>query len=273
MRFENLGIDKRVVEILNINRLFMATEIQSQTYKMAISGVDVVGVSKTGSGKTLAFLLPIINQILTSDKPYHTLIIAPTRELALQISDCISLFESLGIRHATLVGGGLFSSQVPALNNHPHIVVGTPGRIAKHILKTKNFKIGSIRKLILDEADRFFDQDFSEDLGVIASRLVKKNQALMFTATLTEKTKNLSKIFMRDPKIIGSFTKYECVETLKDSLVIIPEKYKLTVLCNYLKKCSESLSSVIVFSAMCRDSQRISELLKRMGLSSECLHG
>lgn len=110
MRFDELGIDRRIVEILNINRLTAPTEIQSQTYKMAANGLDIIGVSKTGSGKTLAFLLPAPSQVLLSDKPFHTLIITPTRELALQISDCISLFESLGVRHAALVGGEVFSS-------------------------------------------------------------------------------------------------------------------------------------------------------------------
>lgn len=271
MNFADLKVDGRLVDILKARGITVPTEIQCKTYPLAANGHDVIGISQTGSGKTLAFVLPILNQVLSTDKPFHTLMIAPTRELTQQIAGCIAMFESLEIRWSVLVGGEPFNDQVTSINARPHIVVGTPGRIAKHVEKTKNFKIGSIRKLVLDEADRFFDQDFAEDLGVIASKLLRKNQTLMFTATITDKTERLSNLFMKNPRIVGNPQKYEGVETLTDSYSFIPEKYKITALCNYLKR--EDHGSTIVFVSMCRDAQRLDALLRELGLSSRCLHG
>ncbi|KAI4290902.1 ATP-dependent RNA helicase DDX47/RRP3 [Pancytospora philotis] len=271
MVFGDLRLDQRIVDVLSSKGITEPTDIQRQTYTLAVSGNDVIGVSKTGSGKTLAFVLPVLSQILLTDKPFYTLIVTPTRELAQQISDCIALFEGLGVRQAVLIGGEPFSPQVDAINLYPHVVVGTPKRIVKHIEKTKNFKIAHVRKLVLDEADRFFEQDFGAELGAIAAALTQKNQALMFTATLTEKTSKLSTLFMRSPRCVGGAEQYEQVDTLRESVCIVPEKYKLTVLYNYLAR--EKHGAAIVFVAMCREAQKINAVLAELGLSSDCLHG
>lgn len=269
--FADLKIDSRIIKILKESGISTPTDIQSKTYPLAANGHDVIGVSQTGSGKTLAFVLPTVSQVLLSDKPFHTLIIAPTRELVMQTSSTLLLFESLGVRVATLVGGEIFSSQVNQINLHPHVIVGTPGRIVKHIEKTKNFKIGSIRKLILDEADRFFEQDFTSDLEKISEHLERKNQALMFTATLTDKTETLSKLFMRSPRVIGNTTRFEAVSSLKDYYAMVPDKYKNTVLVNYVRNNLQG--SKIIFVAMCSTAQKISTLLLEFGISCACLHG
>lgn len=272
MNFSDLKVDPRLIEILKTKNIETPTEIQRLTFPLAANGYDVIGVSQTGSGKTLAFILPLIDQILKCDRSFHTLIIAPTRELTQQISACVMLFESLGIRHSTLVGGEQFNAQVFSINKRPHIVIGTPGRIVKHITKTKNFRTEFFRKLVLDEADRFFEQDFTEDLQLIAERLGRKNQTLMFTATLTDKTESLSKLFMKAPRVIGTAAqKYECVETLDDCFSFMPEKHKLAVLCGHLR--AEGHGSRIVFVSMCASAQKLAALLQALGLSCECLHG
>lgn len=271
MDFTALKVNTEILEILKSNGIETPTEIQTKTYPLAANGYDVIGISQTGSGKTLAFVLPIISQILASNKPFHTLIIAPTREVTQQIAECIQLFSSLGIRSAILLGGEPISTQATALTAKPQIVVGTPGRIAKHITKTKNFKIGMVRKLVLDEADRFFEFDFLDDLNLIAEKLVKKTQALMFTATLTDKTRSLAHLFMKSPRIVQVSEGYAPNTTLAEYFTLIPEKYKLTVLCNYMD--SKRDLSAIVFVSMCTTVQKLTLLLKRSGISSECLHG
>lgn len=267
----NMKLNPEIVKILETKNIVSPTEIQLKTISMTKSGQDLIGVSQTGTGKTLAFLLPLISQILESQKPFHALIIVPTRELAQQISDCIWMFDKLNIRYALLLGGDKFSPQVDEINKKPHIIVGTPGRIVKHIEKTKNFKIKLIRKLVFDEADRFFEQDFISDLSVIKHKLERVNQTLMFTATMTEETEKLCSIFMRSPKIIEVSKKYENVKTLKDYYCFIPEKYKLVTLYNLLKENNNI--QIIVFTSLCSSAQKISSVLSRLGLLCECLHG
>lgn len=279
MDFASLKIDSRVIDILKSQCIEVATEVQAKTYPLAANGHDVIGVSKTGSGKTLAFVLPTVNQFLLSDKPFHTLILTPTRELALQTAQCLSLFHPLGLRHALLVGGEPLTPQAQALSKYPHVVVGTVGRVAKHIEKTKGFKIQSIRKLVLDEADRFFEQDFTKDLDLIMARLEKKNQTLMFTATLTEQVRSLSGIFMKSPHIIGHSSgapdapenSLSGVETLKESFVFVPEKYKIVTLCNYIR--THASDSIIVFVGMCITTHKVGSLLKKLEASCEYING
>ncbi len=270
MKFSELKLNNKIIELLCNKGITNPTEIQSQTYALCANGHDVIGISETGSGKTLAFLLPTVNQFILSEKTFHTLIITPTRELALQISEELNIFLPLGIRYATLIGGEMFSPQVESINKHPHIVIGTPGRIAKHILKNKNFKISRFRKLILDEADRFFENDFVSDLDLIAAKLEHKNQTLMFTATSTDKVEKLSKIFMKNPRIIGNNKVYEKVQTLEEFYIFIPEKYKITVLKYFLKK---NEGGTIVFVNMAINAERLVLFLKRYGYKCEGLYG
>lgn len=271
MGFETLKVAPELVKILSNHNILVPTDIQSKTFPAAANGHDIIGVSQTGSGKTLAFLLPILQQTVLTDKPFFTLILAPTRELCLQIFQTLQIFESLNIRSALLLGGDNFNLQVSAINKKPHIVIGTPGRVVKHIEKTKNFKIERFRKLVFDEADRFFEMDFVLDLETILKKMTKKNQTLMFTASLTEKTKSLAGIFMRSPKIYGNYEITENVSTISESFALVPEKYKLTVLYNFLKE-RENVS-IIVFVGLCSDSQKISLTLEKLGILCRYLHG
>jgi len=271
MGFETLKVAPELVKILSNRNILVPTDIQSKTFPAAANGHDIIGVSQTGSGKTLAFLLPILQQTILTDKPFFTLILAPTRELCLQIFQTLQIFDSLNIRSALLLGGDNFNLQVSDINKKPHIAIGTPGRVVKHIDKTKNFKIERFRKLVFDEADRFFEMDFVLDLETILKKMSKKNQTLMFTASLTEKTKSLAGIFMRSPKIYGNYEITENVSTISESFALVPEKYKLTVLYNFLKE-RENVST-IVFVALCSDSQKISLTLEKLGILCRCLHG
>ncbi|ELA42689.1 ATP-dependent rRNA helicase RRP3 [Vittaforma corneae ATCC 50505] len=271
MGFEEIKLNEKIIEKLKNRGIAEPTEIQRRTFPSAANGHDLIGISQTGSGKTFAFLLPIVQQILLSDKPFHALILVPTRELAQQIFDILSIFDGLNIRQALLSGGDNFNEQTNALNKKPHIVIGTPGRVAKHIEKTKNFHIERIRKLIFDEADRFFEQDFVQDLEIISKKLIKKNQTLMFTATLTDRCKDLANIFMRSPRIYSISENLVQIPTLLDSFAFIPEKYKLVVLYNHLQEYKHS--SVIVFVGLCSTSQKVGLTLAKLGLPCEYLHG
>jgi ATP-dependent RNA helicase DDX47/RRP3 len=138
-------------------------------------------------------------------------------------------------------------------------------------MKTKNFKIESIRKLVFDEADRFFEEDFVSDLELIKTKTIKLNQTLLFTANLTDKTQRLCTLFMKSPKIIEISNKYENIKTLKDYYCFIGEQYKLVTLHNLIKQNNDS--SIIVFTSLFSSTQKINSTLIKMGISSECRHG
>lgn len=269
--FEAVKLNSKIAEQLTAMGIQKLTEIQRMTFPSAANGHDIIGVSQTGSGKTLAFLLPLVQQILLSDKPFHALILVPTRELAAQISAALDNFGRLSIRSSLLLGGDDFNDQAKSLSKKPHIVIGTPGRITKHIQKTKNFHIERIRKLIFDEADRFFEQDFATDLEIIAKKLKMKNQTLMFTATLTERCRRLANLFMRTPKIYTLTETAQKIVTLAEGFILVPESYKLTLLYNYLAEHKDTPS--IVFFALCSTCQKIGTTLARLGISCEYLHG
>lgn len=271
MNFDDLTLNEKVIAALKEHNITKLTQIQKAVFPSAANGHDVIGVSQTGSGKTIAFLLPLIHQILLSDKPFHALILSPTHELALQIAEMLGIFKSLDIRHALLIGGDDFNTQANALSKRPHIIIGTPGRIVKHIEKTKGFHIERIRKLLFDEADCFFEKDFATDLAKISKKLIKKNQTLMFTATLTERCKKLANLFMRSPKIYNLLEPVDKISLLKENFIFIPEKYKLTVLYNYLSENKDR--AVIVFVGLCALAQKVSLTLSNLQLSCQHLHG
>ncbi|KAI5148961.1 ATP-dependent RNA helicase DDX47/RRP3 [Enteropsectra breve] len=271
MKFEEIKIEPEVVALLRKNELERMTEIQEKTIKMAIAGQDVIGVSKTGTGKTLSFIIPLVSQILKTKKTFYGMILAPTRELAQQIAEVVKMFESLEIRHALLVGGEPLTPQVNMINSKPHIIIGTPGRIIKHIEKTKNFRIEKIRKIVFDEADRFFENDFITELEVLYKKLKCKNQVLMYTATITEKVERLAKLFMRDPKIVDVTSGNSALELLDEKIVFVPEQNKAPVLLSILKESAGV--KAIVFVGMCTMTEKISEFLKAYGVAVFALNG
>jgi ATP-dependent RNA helicase DDX47/RRP3 len=264
MSFENLKLDKRICDILKQNKLLKPTEIQLKSIPVIMSGNDVVGVSKTGTGKTLSFLLPIISRLLQSDRSFYCLIITPTRELAIQINKNVSLFESLGVRSTLLIGGEKTSEQVNKLKEHPHIVIGTPGRIHKHIgnIKIKRFKI-----LVLDEADRFFEEDYKDSMKVILSSLRSKIQKIMTTATITENLRNS----LDKEKIIDVSENILKIEKLKEFYYFVPRRFKECFLFSFCKNNSDC--KIMVFVNMRVTAMFLSHVLIKMGIENDVLTG
>lgn len=271
MGFDGLNIDTSLVGICRRNGIIEPTEIQRQVIPSVFGGGDIVAVSHTGSGKTLAFVLPMVSRLLLKNRSFYGLVIAPTRELSIQIADCFNMFEPTGLRVCLLIGGTSFSVQANQLSKHPHVIVGTPGRVAEHVLKTKSFRIERVRKAVLDEADRFFEQDFVADLETIVQSLRGKRQTLLFTATMSEKVSELCKSILRNPKTIRAVEGYETVSTLREYYLLVPMKWKRSALVELLE--TNPGASVIVFMSMCVSCQVVSLALGKLGFSSEALHG
>lgn len=270
MRFEELKIEGSLIEKCRENGILEPTEIQERAIPSILGGSDIIAISQTGSGKTLAFVLPVVSNLLNRNRSFYCLVVTPTRELSLQIADCFKMFQDTGLRVCSLVGGESFSHQAYALSKQPHIVIGTPGRVAEHVLKTKSFKTGKIRKLVLDEADRFFEQDFTDDLETILANLRERRQTLLFTATMSENISKMSETLLRRPRLLD-ITNNERVAGLTEYYFLVSMNKKNFALVGLLRMRSEV--SVILFVSMCMSAQTISIALNSLGISAEALYG
>ena len=208
LHFTELGIETRLETQLAHQGITTPTEIQSQAVPTAIAGHDVFAQSKTGSGKTLAFLLPAIHRVMKqkalSKRDPRVLIIAPTRELATQVfSQCRLLIAGSSISVVKVLGGENFNDQVKALRKDPHIVIGTPGRIADHLAQ-RSLQLTGLELLIFDEADRMLDLGFADQLNLINEPANHRlRQTLLFSATLDHaQVEVTSRNLLKSPKKI-----------------------------------------------------------------------
>jgi ATP-dependent RNA helicase DDX47/RRP3 len=249
------------------------TPIQAQSIPLALEGRDLIGLAETGSGKTAAFALPILQALLDKPQPFFGLVLAPTRELAYQISQA---FEALGslisVRCAVIVGGMDMVPQAIALGKKPHIIVATPGRLLDHLENTKGFSLRSLKYLVMDEADRLLDLDFGPILDKILKVLPRERRTYLFSATMSSKVESLQRASLRDPlRVSISSNKYQTVSTLLQSYLFIPHQHKDTYLVYLINEFAGQ--SAIVFTRTVNETQRIAILLRTLGFGAIPLHG
>jgi ATP-dependent RNA helicase DDX47/RRP3 len=248
------------------------TPIQAESIPLALEGRDLIGLAETGSGKTAAFALPILQTLLDKPQPLFGLILAPTRELAYQISQ---QFEALGslinVRCAVLVGGMDMVSQSIALGKKPHIVVATPGRLLDHLENTKGFSLRALKYLVMDEADKLLDLDFGPILDKILKALPRERRTYLFSATMSSKVESLQRASLKDPLKVSISSTYQTVSTLLQSMVVVPSIHKDTYLVYLLNEFSGR--SAIVFTRTVNETQRLALLLRALGFGAIPLHG
>ncbi|MFD2169730.1 DEAD/DEAH box helicase [Tumebacillus lipolyticus] len=178
------------------------TPIQEQAIPLIAAGRDVVGKSRTGTGKTLAYLLPQLQRIDVTKRALQVLILAPTRELTMQIEGAIKEYTAGSeIRALALVGGANIDRQIERLKEKPHIVVGTPGRV-KDILGRKKMKMHEVRSITIDEVDQMLELGFLQDVEAVLKSAMRDRQLLFFSATMSEEAKKIAKLWMRDPAFL-----------------------------------------------------------------------
>ena len=233
----------------------------------------MIGLAETGSGKTAAFGIPIIQELLKNPRPFTACIISPTRELSIQIGDHLSALGSgIGLKVAVLVGGLDMVTQAAALARKPHIVIGTPGRLADHLTNTKGFSLKNVKFLVFDEADKLLNLDFEKQIDEILSVLPRTRTTFLFSATMTNKVQKLQRASLKDPvKVEVSTNKYQTASTLVQNYVFVPAKYKEAYLVYILKEFTGS--SMIVFINTIQNSVRIMLTLKALGFKSTVING
>ena len=252
--FKEMGVCEELCEILDKLGYKHPSKIQKETLSYALQGRDLIGLAETGSGKTAAFGIPIIQKLLLEEpRPFYACILAPTRELCLQINQHLeALGSAIGLKTCVLVGGLDTVSQAIALSKNPHIIIGTPGRIIDHLTHTKGFNLKHLKFLVFDEADRLLDFDFEKEIHQLLSVIPKARTTFLFSATMTSKVHKLQKASLIDPVKIEVNSKYTTVSTLVQNYLFIPLKYKETYLAYLLNQYAGN--SVIIFVSTCLGS-------------------
>ena len=176
------------------------TPIQAQSLPYTLKGKDIIALAETGSGKTLAFALPILQSLLKKPTNYYSLILAPTRELCVQIADHFkAIGRSIGLRVATIIGGLDLKDEIKSISNNPHIVVGTPGKIVYHMENTKAYHYKNTKYFVMDEADQLLSLNFEREINKIVEALPINRNTFLFSATMTNKVEKLERASLNDP--------------------------------------------------------------------------
>lgn len=243
--------------------------IQDEVIPVILEGRDVVGIANTGTGKTAAFLIPLLNKIFYN-RLQKVLILAPTRELAVQIQDEVKDFtRNMQIFSAICIGGVSIHQQVQNLRRNPHIVIGTPGRI-KDLKNQGKLQIATFQNIVLDEVDRMLDMGFIHDMKFILSHLPKQRQSLFFSATITPEIKNIIDSFSQNPVLISVKTR-ETSANVDQDIIKTNGRLKFDILLDLLHK--KEMQKVIIFGRTKWGIEKLSKQLAQRGLSVVALHG
>lgn len=248
------------------------TPIQTQTIPLILEGRDVVGQAQTGTGKTAAFAIPVLEKVDPKDRSTQALILCPTRELAIQISE---EFAKIGkykenIKVLPVFGGQSIDRQILRLKQGVQVVIGTPGRIMDH-LRRKTLKISNLKMFVLDEADEMLNMGFREDIETILESSTGERQTLLFSATMPREILNIINKFQKDPEIIKVTRKELSTPNIKQNYVMIHEKDKLDVLGRFLDAYEPKRS--IVFCNTKRQVDNITGDLQTRGYTTDKIHG
>ncbi|MBS4202297.1 DEAD/DEAH box helicase [Bacillus sp. FJAT-49732] len=270
-KFADLNLSPALLKAVNRMGFEEATPIQAKTIPLSMEGKDLIGQAQTGTGKTAAFGIPLIEKIDVKSQHVQGIIIAPTRELAIQVSEELyKIGMDARVRVLAVYGGSDIQRQIRSLKKGPHIIVGTPGRILDHINR-RTLKLGNVHTLILDEADEMLNMGFIDDIESILETVPEERQTLLFSATMPEPIRRIAERFMRSPEIVRVQAKEMTVPLIEQFFVKVPEKEKFDVLARLIDVQSPELA--IVFGRTKRRVDELSNALTVRGYTAEGIHG
>ncbi|WP_404799156.1 DEAD/DEAH box helicase [Bacillus aerolatus] len=270
--FTDLGISTAWTSKLTEKHIESPTPVQQEAIPLLLNGDDVIAQAKTGTGKTFAFLLPLLEKINTEKNDIQGLIVTPTRELALQITEELRglLSDESGVHVLAAYGGQDVDQQIRRLNEHVHIVVATPGRLLDHI-RRGTVDLTDVSMLVLDEADQMLHIGFLDEVEAIIRETPFTRQTALFSATMPKEVRQLAKRYMRNPRSVHVRSKEVTVEQTKQFVVETTDRRKQQALCEVIDEVQPFLG--IIF---CRTKRRVSKLcdeLKAKGYNIDELHG
>jgi len=270
-KFNELQLSASTLRSLNRIGFEETTPIQEQTIPLSLENRDIIGQAQTGTGKTAAFGIPLIEKVDAKERNIQGLVIAPTRELAVQVSEELYKIGYDKRLHVLAVYGGQdISRQIRALKKQPHIIVGTPGRILDHINR-RTLDLSHIHTVVLDEADEMLNMGFIEDIEAILENVPDDRQTLLFSATMPERIKLVAKRFMKNPETVKVKAKEMTVPQIEQYFVKLEEQEKFDALTRLLDYQSPELA--IVFGRTKRRVDELAEALSIRGYTVEGIHG
>ncbi|MCE2772219.1 MAG: DEAD/DEAH box helicase [Bacteroidetes bacterium] len=274
MSFKQLNLIEPLLKALEIKGYDQPTPIQEQSIPHILQGRDIFGCAQTGTGKTAAFVLPML-QLLTAKAKQgngvRALILAPTRELALQISDSITTYRGqLPIKHTLLFGGVSQRPQVASLQRHPDIIVATPGRLLD-LMEQGYVSLKHLDFLVLDEADRMLDMGFIRDIRKIIAVLPAKRHTLFFSATAAPEIMKLANQLLNNPIHVSVSPVSSTAEAVKQAVYYVKKEDKRLLLKHVLT--DKTIEHVLVFTRTKRGADRVAKDLNALGIRAEAIHG
>lgn len=272
LRFEDMNISNEICRAVLDMGFEEATPIQSQAIPVILEGKDIIAQSQTGTGKTAAFGIPLLERINPEDRRLQALILCPTRELAIQVSE---EFRKLlkykdNIRVLPIYGGQPIDRQIAALRKGTQVVIGTPGRVMDH-MRRRTIKAETVQMMVLDEADEMLDMGFREDIETILVKIPEEHQTLLFSATLSPEILDITKRFQKNPEFIKIVRKELTVPNIEQYYFDVKEKTKLDALCRIIDVYDPKLAMVF-----CNTKKRVDDLVEMLqgrGYFAEGLHG
>ena len=276
MTFEDLGIDTRLVAKLAEQGITDPTPIQQKAIPYALKGQDVMGLAQTGTGKTAAFGLPLIQAIMKlgvkpEPKTTHSLILAPTRELAKQITENLRAYtKGTHLKVNLVVGGASINPQIQRLGRGSDLLVATPGRLID-LLERKAIRLNTAKTLVLDEADQMLDMGFIHALRQIAPLLPRERQTMLFSATMPKLMSEIAATYLTDPIRIETAPPGKPADKVTQGLHYVQQADKTALLIDYLDKHREELA--LVFARTKHGSERLKKALEKAGYAAGSIHG
>lgn len=265
--FYGLGIAPKILDILERMKFKVPTPIQLKAIPLALEGKDIVGIAQTGTGKTHSFAIPMVQRLV--QKKGIGLVLAPTRELAIQIDEAFQeIARAFGMRTACLIGGAPMPPQVQALRRDPQVVIATPGRLIDHMSQW-NFIPDSVVMLVLDEADRMLDMGFAPQIDKILRFLPRDRQTMLFSATMPKEIMNIASKHMKLPLSVEIAPSGTTAELVTQELFIVKKESKTQLL---KKLLGQYHGSVLLFSRTKHNAKKIVRSIRDMGHSASEIH-
>lgn len=277
MTFENLNLISPILQAINEEGYTSPTPIQAQAIPLILEREDLLGCAQTGTGKTAAFAIPII-QLLDQDdthyqgrKPIRSLILTPTRELAIQIKESFANYgKYTKLKYSVIFGGVNQFAQVQTIKNGVDVLIATPGRLLD-LMTQGHVKINQIQFFVLDEADRMLDMGFIHDVKKVISKLPPKRQSLFFSATMPPTILNLASTILTDPAKVEVTPVSSTAETINQLVYFVDKENKRHLLLEILK--DKAIDRVLVFTRTKHGADRVAKDLNKKGITAQAIHG
>lgn len=276
MDFKDIGIIAPILKAIDKIGYISATEIQIQSIPVILQGRDIIGCAQTGTGKTGAFSIPLLQMLATETKASKhpgVLILAPTRELAVQIGQNIEAYSiNLPIKHLVVYGGVSQVKQVSSLHNGVDVLIATPGRLID-LLTQGHVQLGRVQRLVLDEADNMLDMGFIHDIKRVLKMLPEYRQTLLFSATMPKAIRKLADDILKNPVEINISPISSTAEKIQQSVIFIEKKKKDALLTKVLREGEKQRTQTLVFMRTKHGADRLARSLGKSGVQTVCIHG